>query len=624
MDEKRKASSRTEETISEQDRDQKLFDAIGREKRKKRTRRVVVLIVVLALVAGGLYAAVRYGRAKVKEQVSSMAPTSSVESYTVNTGSVVTTVSGSGQLTDADTEALRVPEGVKVDEVLVYVGQSVREGDYLATVEPASVMKAMSAVQKTLTGLDDKLRTAANEAVPVLLTTQMPGRVKIIYAAAGDDVAACMLEHGALAVLSVDGYLAADIQTDALDGAREIKVIRANGKTIKGTVEKTVGGRATVLVTDNGPLVGEEITVLAPDGSEAGKGTLYIHEPLRITGYAGTINRVNCKENQFFNIGYSLFSLKDTAYSANYESILRERREAEDTLMELLKIYQCGAVTAPFAGTVSSIEYKKSANTDTSAQPSSGTDTAAAGTGIAGTDTSGTDTSGTGGTSAAGDERALLTLSKDERMNVTLTVDEKDILSLELGQEAQITINSIGEVFTGEVTEINRWATGTNGVTSYTAVITMPKDPRMLPGMSVRAVVRIQGVAGAILIPEQALHQSRDAAFVYTSSDPVTGELGDPVSVIAGLSDGSMVEITEGLKEGDTVYYTVTVDPYAYYYGYGSGGDASADGAWVDVPADGAQASGGDAIAAGGGEEASASGDAVPAGAEGAPAGSEG
>ena len=618
MDENKKET----QVPAEGERDQALFDAIGKDKKRRKRRAWITAVVIVALVAAGLTAAVIYGQKKVRDRVDSMNVSSTqVLSYTVDTGSVNTTVSGSGLLSDVGSEKLTLPEGVKVDEVLVYVGQTVQEGDYLATVEPASVMKAMSAVQKTLTGLDDKLRTASNEAVPVLLTTQMPGRVKIIYAAAGDDVAACMVEHGALAVLSVDGYMAADIQTDALDGVLEVKVIRANGKTIKGTVEKTVGGSATVLVTDNGPLAGEEITVLAPDGSEAGKGTLYIHEPLRITGYAGTINRVNCKENQFFNIGYSLFSLKDTAYSANYESILRQRREAEDTLLELLKIYQCGAVTAPFAGTVSSIEYKKLANTDTGAQTSSDGGSAAAGD-IAGADTSGGDTSGTAGTAAAKDDRALLTLSKDERMNVTLTVDEKDILSLELGQEAQITINSIGEVFTGAVTEINRWATGTNGVTSYTAVITMPKDPRMLPGMSVRAVVRIQGVAGAILIPEQALHQSRDAAFVYTSADPVTGELGDPVSVIAGLSDGSMVEITEGLKEGDTVYYTVTVDPWAY--AYGSGGDASSDGAWVDVPADGALASAGDSAPAAEGEAAFASGDAAPAGAEEAPSGSEG
>ena len=31
----------------------------------------------------------------------------------------------------------------ELDEMLVYVGQQVKEGDYLATVESASVMKAM-------------------------------------------------------------------------------------------------------------------------------------------------------------------------------------------------------------------------------------------------------------------------------------------------------------------------------------------------------------------------------------------------------------------------------------------------------------------------------------------------
>ena len=436
----------------------------------------------------------------------------------------------------------------------------------------------------------------------------------IIYAETGDDVAACMVEHGALAVLSVDGYMAADIPTDALSGGQEVKVVRANGKTIKGTVDRSANGTATVLVTDNGPMYDEEITVLSADGSEAGKGRLYIHEPLRITGYAGTIHRVNCKENQYFNIGYSLFSLRDTAYSANYESILRQRREAEDTLLELLNIYQCGAVTAPFDGTVSSIEYKKDTGSSSGSQNTSGTgDTAGTDASAYGLTGSGTDSS-TGGSSSSDsqttDERALLTLSKDERMSVKLTVDEKDILSLELGQEAQITINSIGEVFTGEVTEIERWATGSNGVTSYTAVITMPKDPRMLPGMSVRAVVRIQGVAGAILIPEQALHQTRDAAFVYTSANYETGELGAPVSVVAGLSDGAMVEIVEGLSEGDTVYYTVVTNPWEIYYG--SSGDASG-GAWVDVPADGDYS---------GGDFAATDGDAAPA--EEVPAESEG
>ena len=142
-----------------------------------------------------------------------------------------------------------------------------------------------------------------------------------------------------------------------------------------------------------------------------------------------------------------------------------------------------------------------------------------------------------------------------------------------------MTINSVAdEMFIGEVTEINRAANAESGVTSYSAVITMPKDPRMLPGMSAKAVVLIEGVEHTILIPESALHQTRDAAFVYTTCDPDTNELGGAVAVIPGLSDGNMVEIIEGLSEGDTVYYTKVWNPW---FGYASDGNASDGDAWV-------------------------------------------
>ena len=98
---------------SEQARDQELFDAIGKGKKRRRRRRVITVIVILALVAGGIWAAVRYGKKKVSEQMGNMNPTSSVTSYTVDTGSVNTTVSGSGQLSDMDTEKIVLPKGKK-------------------------------------------------------------------------------------------------------------------------------------------------------------------------------------------------------------------------------------------------------------------------------------------------------------------------------------------------------------------------------------------------------------------------------------------------------------------------------------------------------------------------------
>ena len=122
----------------------------------------------------------------------------------------------------------------------------------------------------------------------------------------------------------------------------------------------------------------------------------------------------------------------------------------------------------------------------------------------------------------------------------------------------------------------------------------MDKDPRMLPGMTAKAVIRIEGVDDALLIPEKALRQTRDSSFVYTTYDPATGALGGETPVITGLTGGGMVEIVEGLAEGQVVYYQEASDPYAYYYG--TGGNASGGDAWIE------DASGGDAALASGGE----------------------
>ena len=608
MEDNRQPTQTAEAPEVRNDLDQELFDAIGKGKKRRRRRRVITVIVILALVAGGIWAAVRYGKKKVSEQMGNMNPTSSVTSYTVDTGSVNTTVSGSGQLSDMDTEKIVLPKGVKVEEMLVHAGDTVAEGDLLAIVDRSSVITAMTDIQAKIRELDVKIRSAANDTVSLNITTGVAGRVKMVYAQAGDDVAACMAEHGALALVSMDGYMAMEFPAGELQEGEEVKIVRAEGKPVKGKVDSVVGDKAIILVPDNGPRMDEEVTVVNAAGEELGTGVLYIHNPLRITGYAGTVGSVRVQENSHVYAGNTLFRLTNTAYSVNYEAFLKERHQLEDDLMQLIHMSRAGAVTAPFTGTVSSVEWK---DPNAPADTGSGSGGDSAGgyggmTGLGGTSNySGSSGSGSGTGSSSEEttgETALLTLSPDEEMSLTITVDETDILALAVGQDAQVTVNSIGDIFMGQVTEINRNASASSGVTSYSAVITMPKDPRMMSGMSAKAVVLIQGVAGAILIPEDALHQTRDAAFVYTSYNYETGEFGDAVPVVTGLSDGSMVEIVEGLSQGDTVYYTVVIDPWAMYYG--SGGNASAGDAWVETAGgdividEGALASDGDAAEA--------------------------
>ncbi len=577
------------------DRDQALFASLQREKQRKKRRRIIVTVSIVVVLALAIFFGVRAAKKKVSAAVGSRtAPT--VSEATVTTGSISTTVSGSGMLTDADTQQIVLPKGVKLDKILVKAGETVKKGDALATVELSSVMSALSSVQSELDKLDAQLRAATGETVQPYISTGVNGRVKIVYAQKDDDVAACMMEHNALAVLSLDGYMAVDIDAGSLAAGDEVSVT-VGEQMYPGTVDKLQSGSATVLLTDNGPAVDAVASVQDADGNTLGEGTLYIHNPLRITGYAGVISSVNTAENRVVYAGNYLFNLSDTAYSANYESVLKDRREKEEDLMALLGMYSAGAVTAPFDGSVSSIDYsdKTTASSDSTASGAAGGGGMVYGgmmNAYASYGSDGSDSSGGGASSSSTDasgETKLLTLSSDTSMKLTVSVDETDILSVQNGQKAQITVSTIGdEVFSGVVTAVERSAESSYGITSYKVEITLDKDSRMLPGMTAKALIRIEGVDNALLIPEKALRQTRDSSFVYTTYDPATGTLGGETAVIPGLTGGGMVEITEGLTEGQTVYYQEAFDPYAYYYG--TDGDASGGDAWIE------DASGGDAF----------------------------
>lgn len=495
--------------------DEALFEALGKTKKKRKRRIIITILVILLILALVLVIGVSYLRRQVRERFAMTE--NEVLSYSATVGTISTTVTGSGTLTAEDLEEMSVPAGVEVTEVLVRPGDSVAAGDVLATVELSTVMSAMSELQAEIDDLDEQISEAEADAVSESVYAGVSGRVKQIYAGEGSDVSACMYEHGALALLSLDGYMAVDIQTDVLAAGDGVTVVRTDGSEISGTVEAVSAGSATILVGDNGPENEETVTVYSADGTQLGSGSLYIHNALRVTGYAGTVKTVRVAENTKVSDSTKLFTLTNTSNSANYDVLLRQRSEKEETLLALLTIYRDGAVLAPFDGTISSVEYSADSGDSTT-------------------------------------QTDLVTVYPDLTMSVSISVDEDDILSLEVGQEADITVSSVGEdTYTGIVTEIDK-SSASSG--AYTAVVTLDKAEGMLAGMTADVEVKIEGVENAVLIPIEALHQTSTGAYVYTTYDEETQEYGGMVDVVTGLSNSKYVEIRSGLSEGDTVYYT--------------------------------------------------------------------
>ena len=336
-----------------------LFETLNQNKKKRKRKVIRTVLIILVVIAALLISAVMILRKRVEKRFAAAA--AEVQSYQVTTGTIHTTVSGTGVLTEDDLEAITVPAGVAINEVKVNAGETVRKGDLLATVDMATVMTALSSVQDQLSSLDKNINSAKGEEANTQITSGISGRVKILYAEAGDDVSLCMAEHGALAVLSLDGYMAADLQTTKLSKGDLVTVTREDGKVLEGKVSAAAGGTATVLVTDNGPKYGEEVTVSTTDGAQIGKAKLYIHNPLGVTGIAGTVRTVIAKENMTVSSTSPLFNLKDTRFSANYDTLLRNRSDLEEILMELLTIYRDGALLAPMDGVVSSVLFDEDA-----------------------------------------------------------------------------------------------------------------------------------------------------------------------------------------------------------------------------------------------------------------------
>ena len=551
--------------MSEQNqRGEELFDTLSKNKKMRRRKLIRNVIIAIAVIAVILVAAVMMLRRNVEERFASAA--AEVQAHTVTTGTINTTVSGSGVLTEVDLEAISVPEGVEVTEVEVEAGDTVAKGDLLASVDMATVMTALSDLQEQLDDMDEDISDAKGETVSSTITAGISGRVKRIFAETGMDVSACMAENGALAVLSLDGWMAADIETEAVSKGDSVSVIRADGTVLTGQVESAAGGKATVLVTDNGPQYDEEVTVTASDGTEIGKGRLYIHNPLAVTGYAGTISSVNTRENASVSAWSGLFQLKDTSFSANYDTLLRQREELEETLLELLTLYRDGALLAPMDGVVSSVEFEAEETADAAASYYTTTTT----------------TSETDGT-------AVLTLYPDLAMSITIGIDETDILALEEGQEAEVEVSSVSEeLFTGYVTKISKVADTSTGVTQYSAEITLDKVEGMLSGMTASIDVKIEGVENALIIPVDALHQTSAISYVYTAYDAETSQYGGMVEVTTGMQNDSYVEILSGLNEGDTVYYTEQENFFAMFGGMmGMGGGMGNMGGMSARPASG-------------------------------------
>ena len=281
----------------------------------------------------------------------------SILSGRVEYGSIETKTVGGGQLASEAAVKLEIPEEVKLTEYLVGNGDTVSEGDAIAKVDRISVMTAITGVQDTLDELSKEILNAEDDQAATTVKAKVGGRVKVIYAQAGESAQDVMLQHGALAAISLDDVMAVKIPCASdLDAGDPVSVTFPDGTQTIGRVEQNLEGILTVTMDDDDYAVGAEVTVLAEDGNRLGKGNLYIFNQWNATAYSGTVSGILVTEGAKMYTGQEMIRLDDPGHTSEFQRLIDKRQEYEELMQELFRIYRTETIVAPCDGIVSGVD----------------------------------------------------------------------------------------------------------------------------------------------------------------------------------------------------------------------------------------------------------------------------
>lgn len=157
-----------------------------------------------------------------------------------------------------------------------------------------------------------------------------------------------------------------------------------------------------------------------------------------------------------------------------------------------------------------------------------------------------------GATVAEGTE--LFTIESNKQVKVGIEVTKYDLPKIAIGQQVDVTI--AGNVYEGEVSKINKVAAANSQGTPVVGAEVHIKNPddSIFLGVEAKLVIHTAYAENVITIPVEIVNADKQGEFCYVVDNGVVTMR----RITTGISSDSMVEVKEGLKEGDQIVYDVT------------------------------------------------------------------
>jgi HlyD family secretion protein len=470
-------------------------------------KRFFIVLVVAVVVGGGGWFA--YQRFVVQPQAQAQEP--SYETLPVDRGNILSTVSATGSIEPEAQVSLLFRAAGTVTNVLVTVGEAVRQGQVLAELDTTDLTLALAQAKVSQEISAAQLRKL--EAPP--------DPMDVAAAQAAVEVAQAGVSGAEAALVSARaGY------QDLLSGPNSTQQTINNSQLRQAEIALSQAQQAYNKIKDQ-PDAG-----MFPQAAELERATsayevakaqaAKTEEPATQAQLAQGLNQIAQGQSalrqaqaQVVNAQNSLSNLLEGPKLEDIEIARAQLKQSQLSQLQAENSLSNARLVAPFDGVISQLNVKR------------------------------------GEQSTSGLPAVVLTDLTGFTMNVL--VDEIDVRQVATGQPVRLSIDALPDAeVTGQVTKISPTAANVNNVVAYeVTIVPDPSDEPLRAGMSATAIITTAEVDDVVLIPNRYISLDRNTgkAYVYklVNSQPALQE------VELGLRNERESQILAGLDTGDTV-----------------------------------------------------------------------
>ena len=527
-----------------------------------KAHKVMSIVIALILVGGGY-----------ETLANAQSTGSTVTKYAVaavTQGTIISTVSGTGQVGTSNQVALTSQVSGNLTSLPVIEGQSVKAGQVIATIDSSQAALDLQNAQTTLSDDENPNSDTSLQAQDDLQTAQQSYTESVQnlakdYTGGYSDVTTSFTD-----LLNTLSGLDTMINSSNTSGYLSESNTRYMGEIVAGDRATALSSYATAKAAYDTAFAAYQAT--PPTASTSSIATLvqttyntvedavqavrdakttvdYIKnnnlEPTKgdsatpeanLTSWA---NEINSDLSSLLSVQNSISSDQNAITSAGSNVI-----EKQNALNELNNPNSATITAAKLA-----VEQKQEAyNNYTITSPFDGS--------IAKLDLQPSDTTVSNG-------EAIATVITDKQV-ANITLNEVDASKVALGQKATMTFDAVsGLTLTGTVTQVDLIGTVTQGVVNYGVEITFDQNSdQVKSGMTVTADIDTAVDTDVTEVPNSAIKTSGTTSYVQvvSASTPIstTGEEIPATSItdqaiVPTITDGTYTEVTSGVNVGDEI-----------------------------------------------------------------------